>query len=145
MLIDYLALRDVACPVCKYNLRGLTQPRCPECGRQLELSVRATDGPLGLWIAALVATLPATPFGVVLICALFINHGWGTIYIHSGTDMWNLTLAIYSILAIPAAVALIAGRRRWSRMPVGRQRVLSAIPIAFDLAAIISLIVAINL
>ena len=24
--------RDVACPLCEYNLRGLTEPRCPECG-----------------------------------------------------------------------------------------------------------------
>ena len=23
---------DVACPLCEYNLRGLTEPRCPECG-----------------------------------------------------------------------------------------------------------------
>jgi hypothetical protein len=24
--------RDVPCPLCEYNLRGLTDPRCPECG-----------------------------------------------------------------------------------------------------------------
>ena len=24
--------QDVACPLCEYNLRGLTEPRCPECG-----------------------------------------------------------------------------------------------------------------
>jgi hypothetical protein len=23
---------DIRCPLCEYNLRGLTQPRCPECG-----------------------------------------------------------------------------------------------------------------
>jgi hypothetical protein len=23
---------DIECPICDYNLRGLTQPRCPECG-----------------------------------------------------------------------------------------------------------------
>jgi hypothetical protein len=26
--------RDVLCPLCEYNLRGLVEPRCPECGHQ---------------------------------------------------------------------------------------------------------------
>jgi hypothetical protein len=25
---------DIVCPLCEYNLRGLTEPRCPECGYQ---------------------------------------------------------------------------------------------------------------
>src|SRR5437867_9803555 len=25
---------DVRCPLCDYNLRGLSEPRCPECGYQ---------------------------------------------------------------------------------------------------------------
>src|SRR5262245_24135568 len=28
--------RDVPCPLCDYNLRGLTEPRCPECGHKFE-------------------------------------------------------------------------------------------------------------
>lgn len=27
-----IAADDVPCPMCDYNLRGLTEPRCPECG-----------------------------------------------------------------------------------------------------------------
>lgn len=27
---------DLPCPLCNYNLRGLTQPRCPECGFTFE-------------------------------------------------------------------------------------------------------------
>ncbi|MHC4441284.1 MAG: hypothetical protein ACYTF1_12580 [Planctomycetota bacterium] len=27
---------DVFCPLCEYNLRGLNQPRCPECGYRFE-------------------------------------------------------------------------------------------------------------
>lgn len=27
---------DVTCPLCGYNLRGLIEPRCPECGYQFE-------------------------------------------------------------------------------------------------------------
>src|SRR5436309_2556110 len=32
-LIDFLRDRDVACPLCRYNLRGLTSARCRECAR----------------------------------------------------------------------------------------------------------------
>ena len=27
---------DILCPLCEYNLRGLTQPRCPECGYRFD-------------------------------------------------------------------------------------------------------------
>ena len=27
----------VVCPTCGYNLTGLTEPRCPECGSQFTL------------------------------------------------------------------------------------------------------------
>ena len=143
-LIDYLATRDVACPVCDYNLRNLTRPCCPECGRQLELSVRATDVPMGIWIAGLVAILPATPFGVAVICTSIMDRNWRSISIHSVAEAWWLALAIYAALAIPAAVILIARRRRFLQMRSSRQGILAAIPIAFDLAAIITLLVEIN-
>ena len=34
--------RDVACPRCRYNLRGLTTPRCPECGFEFDFKDLAT-------------------------------------------------------------------------------------------------------
>src|SRR3954468_9334459 len=34
---DWDALsRDVVCPLCEYNLRGLVEPRCPECGHTFD-------------------------------------------------------------------------------------------------------------
>ncbi len=29
---------EIICPLCEYNLRGLTEPRCPECGYQFSWS-----------------------------------------------------------------------------------------------------------
>lgn len=29
---DWDTHSDLSCPLCEYNLRGLTEPRCPECG-----------------------------------------------------------------------------------------------------------------
>lgn len=34
-IIAYCAGQDVDCPSCKYNLKDVSQPRCPECGVQL--------------------------------------------------------------------------------------------------------------
>lgn len=36
-LIQYLAENDARCPACGYGLRGLPQPRCPECAMMLDL------------------------------------------------------------------------------------------------------------
>jgi hypothetical protein len=41
---------DVACPMCDYNLRGLVDPRCPECGYQFD------------WPTLLAARADAHPF-----------------------------------------------------------------------------------
>ena len=33
--IDWSTITEnIECPLCLYNLRGLTEPRCPECGHQ---------------------------------------------------------------------------------------------------------------
>jgi hypothetical protein len=39
ILRDFLADRDQPCPGCGYNLRGVQEPVCPECGRTLELAL----------------------------------------------------------------------------------------------------------
>ncbi len=47
---DWAAVgRDVGCPLCGYNLRGLAEPRCPECGYRF------------VW-AELLAPPPGVPF-----------------------------------------------------------------------------------
>ncbi len=33
----FLATRDVSCPACRYNLRGVQTDRCPECGAHLSI------------------------------------------------------------------------------------------------------------
>ncbi len=31
----HLATRDIPCPNCNYNLKGLVKPQCPECARRI--------------------------------------------------------------------------------------------------------------
>jgi hypothetical protein len=53
-LIEYLAQRDIPCPSCKYNLRGLKENRCPECNQELVLSVQLVEPKMGPFIAVCV-------------------------------------------------------------------------------------------
>jgi hypothetical protein len=65
MLLDFLTKYEAKCPVCKYNLHGLTQPRCPECGNALRLSVGSSGYPL-LWL-------------VILLVAMCLSAGCGVL------------------------------------------------------------------
>ncbi|MEM1210483.1 MAG: hypothetical protein AAF586_07960 [Planctomycetota bacterium] len=53
-LVDYLADREVLCPNCHYNLRGLTGTTCPECGLGLALRVNLVEPRLAAWLVGLI-------------------------------------------------------------------------------------------
>lgn len=65
----YLAERDVACPSCGYNLRGLQSPACPECNQALKLQVGLAEPRIGHFIAGLVGL--AMGFGFCFIVGLW--------------------------------------------------------------------------
>src|SRR5438093_13337491 len=86
-LLEFLRDRDVQCPLCRYNLRALTSARCPECGRELRLSVGLLEPRQGAWLTAQIATA-----GLML---------WRRRYLRLATA-WQ-----WSIAAIAAAVPLL--------------------------------------
>jgi hypothetical protein len=68
ILLDFVADRDVPCPVCDYSLRALTSPRCPECGAPLMLQIGSPQLRVGAWALAMVSFALALGFdGVVSI------------------------------------------------------------------------------
>ena len=67
LLERYLADRDIVCPGCAYNLRGLTSDRCPECGDQLELQLRLVEPRQGPLIAGLVGLSAGAGLGGLLL------------------------------------------------------------------------------
>src|SRR3954471_8593244 len=69
-LIQFLAERDVPCPLCQYNLRGLLSPRCPECGRELQLTVGLTEPPMKAWIVAAACAWLSAGLGVLFVIAV---------------------------------------------------------------------------
>jgi hypothetical protein len=42
-LIQYLAGRDVECPLCRYNLRDQQRDVCPECGESVALGLHMVE------------------------------------------------------------------------------------------------------
>jgi hypothetical protein len=52
---SYLAERDEACPGCGYNLRGAQEPVCPECGREIRISIARGDAGRAWLLLLLVA------------------------------------------------------------------------------------------
>ena len=113
-LLEFLRDRDAFCPVCRYNLRGLTVPRCPECGRELRLSVGATEPFLRAWIMVAVATCAAAGVGV-LFAFLLTTAGWpaGS----SVSEQIMRALVLFFIATIPAALGVLATRRRFLKLP----------------------------
>lgn len=70
LLEQFLADRDVPCPVCGYNLRGLNSTNCPECGASLNLGVSSTDLKVGPWLVMLLGV--SIPLGFCFIGTVFM-------------------------------------------------------------------------
>jgi hypothetical protein len=109
-LVGFLATRDVPCPLCGYNLHALLEPRCPECGRELVLSVGLAEPMLKAWITMTTALL--LPAGIGLLFAAML--------VHAGPpprNQWKIAAIIFFFIAhIPAAAAAIGWRRRFLKL-----------------------------
>ena len=111
-LLDYLRGRDVACPLCGYNLRGLTASRCPECGRELQLTVGLVEPRIGAWVTCLVAVTAAGGMGVMAILSI-ARHGWDVLF--DTEDAGQVVAIAYFLATVPAVPLLIVFRRRYRR------------------------------
>lgn len=109
-LIEYLADRDMACPGCRYNLRGLREPRCPECGADLVLRVSLAEPRLGVFIAMLVALSTGLGFNLFLL-------GWGlwAMAFQGFPDLRDLWSVAFFSAFLGAAVVALLRHRRWLR------------------------------
>jgi hypothetical protein len=118
-LIGFLRERDVFCPLCRYNLRGLTVPRCPECGRDLQLSVGVTEPFLRAWITLAVAACSGAGIGI-LFAWLVITVGWPGGRHGLKNEILRGVIAFF-VLMIPAAALAIMGRRKFVKWAKGTQ------------------------
>jgi hypothetical protein len=112
LLLEWVHDRDVACPLCNYNLRGLTVPRCPECGNLLRLSVALAGADVKAWLAMATVVCGSAGMGVLFLC-IVMRAGLP----HHGLD-WAI---IFFMAMIPSPLVLLKFRRRFLRMSRGSQ------------------------
>ncbi len=105
----FLADRDIPCPVCRYNLRGLASTSCPECGAQLDLRVGSIDLKLGPWLLCVFATALPTGFNSIL-ATIGVIAAIGSAFWQS-RDWIQLAAFVGSTLAFGSAVAIVVRRR----------------------------------
>jgi hypothetical protein len=133
-LLDFLRDRDVACPLCRYNLRALTSPRCPECGRELRLTIGLVEPRQGAWLTGQIALTAAAGMGLMMIIVFAVNGG------PEGPQHSLLNFAIlFHIAMIPAAALWLIGRRRYMRLPRAAQWSGAAVAITAVVAGMILL------
>ncbi len=109
----YLAERDVPCPGCGYNFRGLAAGACPECNQDLELGIKLASPRIGRLVAALTGLAAGAgasgAFFVIQVVIWAYWGGWGPIGLLMIPLVWLLTLG--------SALALVSRRpgRVWFR------------------------------
>lgn len=125
MLQSFLEARDIPCPSCGYNLRGLRGERCPECGEAIELRVgmvepRQSAGIAGLIGLAAGGGMNGLLLGYVLIRMVLFHDMPGPM------DAF-LVLNISGLVLEGAALLLwVRSWRRVRRLSPGRKLLLVA-------------------
>lgn len=119
-LIEHLRERDIACPLCSYNLRNLASPICPECGQPLELRVGATNLRLGAWITCVASTVFTIGIGGFLVMLVL---RWGM----PPSTMWALVLLGAALANLLVLTSLVTGRTKFLQMPLDRQRLVAGV------------------
>jgi hypothetical protein len=121
-LLDYLKTHDAYCPLCKYNLRNLSVPRCPECGRAVRLTVGLVEQNIVWYVVLLVSQLLPTGMAIVAWIA-FVREG--PRLLHMG-PLEAVSFTGFLLSVFPTAAAIFF-RRRFLRMNDSRQKLLALV------------------
>ena len=115
-LIAFVSARDVECPSCGYNLRGLKGVVCPECRQKLHLTVGARPR-TGLLIAALAPSM----FSGIAGC--FVTFGLIMQTLNGFPPSFPpIILASFGLLSGLFGVVVTIRHRRFQDMPPVNQR-----------------------
>lgn len=122
-LKQFLAERDTPCPLCEYNLRGLTSDMCPECGSEVQVTVGLTEPRMGAYIAGVVGLAAGLGFDMLMLL-------WVSVMLIQGRGGPRMSY----ILPLPLGAAVLGvslwvwlkRRRAIRQMDAGKRRKLVA-------------------
>ena len=115
-LREFLRDRDVPCPLCGYDLRGLTIPRCPECGQPLKLGVGLAEPVLKTWIVMIVPLLAWGGVGFLFWTIMLRVGEWPRT-----RDGFQRVLIVLLAVSPVFAVVGLTTRKKFLRMPIESQ------------------------
>ena len=117
-LLEFLHGRDVLCPLCGYNLRDLTEIRCPECHQDLSLTVGAPRLRFGWLIVAIIPSMfSGIAAGFLLIPIV------GMLFTGGERPPWPIVAAdSFGWLSTIAALLVLHKRYLFLRQPQAAQR-----------------------
>lgn len=119
----HLIDEDLPCPECEYNLRGLTMPRCPECGHRFAWTdlpdMRNLSAPEGGVLASLVV-LTLLGVGIMAIIApivIWLPHALGGLVVVVPVVAILASFVVSGIQSLieQAAAAAVIGLPGWRR------------------------------
>lgn len=118
-LRNYLSGHDELCPMCEYNLRGLTGTKCPECGEVLLLRVSLREPKLAAYLCGLIGLSVGVGcsgllMALAVLVALFEDY----------RDLidWSFAVAAFQFAFEGLAIWLWLARRNWIRRRSKGQR-----------------------
>jgi len=106
-LRQFLSTNDASCPVCRYNLRGLTRDICPECGARFEVGLVNVPPRFGYLLALLAGCLVMVALPIFALVELVV---FGPEFIRQATN-WSDHVT-WLVGAIEGAAVIVLYRRR---------------------------------
>jgi hypothetical protein len=117
LLRELLTDRDVACPNCKYNLRGLQETWCPECGDPLVLALSKSAPKHTAYALSVVPVGMGAIYSVCLTAAEIVYGRADSLHADWRRSLiYAATTSVYATMSL----ALWHAHRRILRLPLPR-------------------------
>lgn len=116
-VVSFLARRDVPCPACGYNLRGVTKEACPECAMPLTMEDLRGKGPvMKHWMVPTLLSVVVINLLLVLLPRALVAIG-----VVRGTPpdiRYDYVVAYIIVVGVPTLNWFSNRRTAWTRWRV---------------------------